>query len=61
MTAVSNKVFAWEMLCITFHMLNGLFSHLGIINSWAPLTAAVTPSALFLLGAGVMLWWVERR
>ncbi|MEW6165192.1 MAG: LPS export ABC transporter permease LptG [Pseudomonadota bacterium] len=61
MTAVSVKVFAGVMLGILFHMLNGLFSHLGVINSWRPLVAAVTPSLMFLLAAGSMLWWVERR
>lgn len=61
MGAVSAKVFAGIMLGITFHMLNGLFSNLGAINSWPPLVSAITPSALFLLAAAGMLWWVERR
>ncbi len=61
MGAVSLKVFAGVMLGILFHMLNGLFSHLGVINSWQPLLAAVTPSVMFLLAAASMLWWVERR
>lgn len=61
MTAVSIKVFVGVMIGITFHMLNGLFSHLGVINNWRPFLAAITPSALFLLTAGGMLWWVERR
>lgn len=61
MAAVSVKVFVGVMLGILFHMLNGLFSHLGVINSWRPLTAALTPSIMFLLAAGSMLWWVERR
>jgi lipopolysaccharide export system permease protein len=61
MTAVSIKVFVGVMIGITFHMLNGLFSHLGVINNWRPFLAAITPSALFLLAAGGMLWWVERR
>lgn len=61
MSAVSVKVFFGVMLGIAFHMLNGLFSHLGVINSWRPVFAALTPSALFLLAAAGMLWWVERR
>lgn len=61
MTAVSVKVFAGVMLGILFHMLNGMFSHLGVINSWRPFVAAMTPSVMFLLAAGAMLWWVERR
>jgi lipopolysaccharide export system permease protein len=58
---VSVKVFTGVMLGILFNMLNGLFSNLGAINSWQPLFAAVTPSIIFLLAAGSMLWWVERR
>jgi lipopolysaccharide export system permease protein len=61
MGAVSIKVFAGIMLGITFHMLNGLFSSLGIINSWTPFMSAITPSALFMLLAACLLWWVERR
>ncbi|MFN6961700.1 MAG: LPS export ABC transporter permease LptG [Rhodocyclaceae bacterium] len=59
--AVSAKVFAGVMLGIVFHMLNGLFSHLGIINHWTPWFAAVTPSILFLMAAASLLWWVEHR
>jgi lipopolysaccharide export system permease protein len=61
MSPVSIKVFAGVMLGVTFHMLNGLFSHLGMINSWKPVVAAITPSAMFLFAAAGMLWWVERR
>ena len=57
----SLKVFTGIMLGIGFHMLNGLFSSLGVINSWTPFWSAITPSALFLLSAGGLLWWVERR
>lgn len=61
MGAVSVRVFAGIMLGIGFHMLNGLFSSLGIINSWTPFFSAITPSLVFLVAAGSMLWWVERR
>ena len=60
-TAVSTRVFAGVMIGILFHMLNGLFSHLGMIHGWRPLVAAVAPSLMFLLAAVAMLWWVERR
>ena len=59
--AVSIRVFAGIMLGIGFHMLNGLFSSLGVINSWPPFFSAITPSLLFLMTAAGMLWWVERR
>jgi lipopolysaccharide export system permease protein len=58
---VSLKVFLGVMLGVGFYMMNGLFSSLGVINSWSPAVAALTPSALFLLAAAIMLWWVERR
>jgi hypothetical protein len=50
MGAVSVKVFAGIMLGITFHMLNGLFSNLGAINSWPPFFSAMTPSATIPAG-----------
>jgi lipopolysaccharide export system permease protein len=61
MGAVSIRVFAGIMLGIGFHMLNGLFSSLGVINSWPPFFSAITPSVLFSMAAAGMLWWVERR
>ncbi len=59
--AVSIKVFAGIMIGVLFHMLNGLFSNLGAINSWPPSAAALTPGALFLFAAAIMLWWEDRR
>jgi lipopolysaccharide export system permease protein len=61
MSPVSAKVFAGVMLGVLFHMLNGMFAHLGVINNWQPLVAATLPSVMFLLAASLMLWWVERR
>ncbi len=58
---VSLKIFMGVMLGILFYMLNGLFSNLGAINAWPPFASATAPSALFLLVAIGMLWWVERR
>ena len=57
----SIRIFSGVMLGIGFHMLNGLFSSLGAINSWPPFLSAMTPSLLFLLAATGMVWWVERR
>ena len=59
--AVSIKVFTGVMIGVLFHMLNGLFSNLGAINSWPPYAAALTPGLLFVLAAAAMLWWEERR
>ncbi len=60
-SGVSLKIFSGVMIGVLFHMLNGLFSNLGAINSWSPVWSATAPSALFLLAAAGMIWWVERR
>ncbi|WP_265944382.1 LPS export ABC transporter permease LptG [Dechloromonas sp. A34] len=58
---VSLRIFAGVMLGILFYALNGLFSNLGLINAWPPFASATLPSALFLLAAISLMWWVERR
>jgi lipopolysaccharide export system permease protein len=58
---VGVKVFLGIMLGIFFHMLNSLFSHIGLLKNWPPLAAAALPSAAFLASALLMMWWVERR
>ena len=60
-SGVSLKIFSGVMIGVFFHMLNGLFSNLGAINSWSPFMSAIAPSALFMLAAAGMIWWVERR
>src|SRR5262245_14977182 len=59
--AVGFKVFLGIMLGILFHALNGLISHIGLLQNWPPFTAAAAPSAAFLAAAMLMMWWVERR
>ena len=58
---VGLKVFAGLMLGVLFHFLNSLFSHLAVLDRWPPIVAALLPSAMFLLTAVMMMWWVERR
>jgi len=58
---VGVKVFFGIMLGIFFHMLNSLFSHIGLLQNWPPFAAASVPSAAFLASAMLMMWWVERR
>ncbi len=58
---VGVKVFLGIMLGIVFHMLNSLFSHIGLLQNWTPLMSAVLPSLAFLAAALAMMWWVERR
>jgi len=58
---VGVKVFSGIMLGIFFHMMNSLFSHLGLLQNWQPFVSAALPSVVFLGAATLMMWWVERR
>jgi lipopolysaccharide export system permease protein len=58
---VSLKIFIGIMIGVSFELLNGLFSHLGLLNTWSPLATALLPSTVFLLFALGALWRVERR
>jgi lipopolysaccharide export system permease protein len=56
--SIGYKVFAGIMLGVAFHFLNGLFSHLGLLNTWAPWIAVSIPSIAALLIALFMLYRV---
>ena len=58
---VGVKVFLGIMIGIFFHMLNSLFSHIGLLQNWPPFAAAAVPSAAFFMTAVMAMWWVERR
>lgn len=58
---VGTKIFAGIMLGLTFHFLNRLFAHLGLLNDWPPLASATAPTLIFLSVAMGMMWWQERR
>jgi lipopolysaccharide export system permease protein len=58
---VGLKVFLGIMLGIFFHLLHGLFAHVGLLQDWPPFAAAAVPGAAFFLAAVLMMWWVERR
>ncbi len=57
---VGIKVFLGIMLGIFFHMLNSLFSHIGLLKQWPPVAAAAVPSLMFLATAMLMMLWIER-
>jgi lipopolysaccharide export system permease protein len=57
---IGYKVFAGIMLGVAFHFLNGLFSHLGLLNTWPAWLAAGVPSMIALVLAIGMLAWVDR-
>lgn len=58
---VSLKIFIGIMIGVSFQLLNSLFSHLGLLNTWPAFFTAALPSTLFLLLAIGALWWVERH
>ena len=58
---ISLKVFAGIMLGIVFFMLNGLASHLTVLNTWPPYASAAAPALLFAFFACTLLWWSNRR
>jgi lipopolysaccharide export system permease protein len=57
---IGYKVFAGIMLGIGFHFMNGLFSHLGLLNTWPAWMAAGIPSLAAVILALGMLAWVDR-
>ena len=58
---VSLKIFIGIMIGVSFKLINSLFSHVGLLNTWPPLATAIAPSMLFLVVALAGLWWVERH
>jgi lipopolysaccharide export system permease protein len=59
--AVGARVLAGILVGIGFHLLNSLFSHLGVLTTWpAPLMAAL-PSLMALMLAGIFFYWVNYR
>lgn len=59
--AVGARVFAGILIGVGFHLLNNLFSHLGVLNTWYAPVMALLPSALALLVAGFFFVWVQTR
>ena len=58
---LSLKIFIGILIGVSFMLLNSLFSHIGLLNSWPPFATAIMPSAVFLTAAISALWWVERH
>jgi lipopolysaccharide export system permease protein len=57
---VSLKIFTGIMIGVCFQLINSLFSHLGLLNTWPAFMTAALPSLLFMALAIGALWWVER-
>jgi len=59
--SVSLKIFTGVMIGVLFYMLNKLFGHLGLLNTWPPIVVAALPSLVMLSFALGTLYWIERR
>ena len=57
----SLKIFSGIMIGMVFYLINSLFSHLGMLNTWPPIFTALIPSLLFLGLALLGLRYVERN
>jgi lipopolysaccharide export system permease protein len=53
--SIGYKVFAGIMLGVIFHFMNGLFSNLGLLNTWPAWLAVSLPSLVALVVALFML------
>lgn len=58
---ISLRIFSGIMLGMVFYLVNRLFSHLGLINTWPAIMTALFPSLLFMLFAWAGLRMVERN
>ena len=59
--AVSTRVFAGILVGVGFHLVNSLFSHIGVLTTLSPMAMSAVPSMLALLVAAAALYWVQRR
>ena len=59
--SVSLKIFTGVMIGVLFYMLNKLFGHLGLLNTWPPILVAALPGLVVLSVAMAALYWIERR
>lgn len=58
---VSLKIFTGIMIGVSFYLINSLFSHIGMLNTWPALITALLPSLVYLSIAMGAMWWVENR
>jgi lipopolysaccharide export system permease protein len=59
--AVGARVFAGILVGVGFHLMNSLFSHLGVLTALPAIAMAALPSAFALLVASLAMYWVQRR
>ena len=59
--SIGFKIFLGMIVGITFHLGNSLFSHLGLLNTWPPITVAFIPSFLALIFGVFIFSWVQKN
>jgi lipopolysaccharide export system permease protein len=59
--AVGLKVFLAIVAGVAFHLVNSLFSHLGVLNTWPASVVVLLPSLFALLVGLAILWRVQRH
>jgi lipopolysaccharide export system permease protein len=58
---VGGQVLLGILIGLSFHLLNRLSGHIGLINDWPPVLSALLPLTLFSIAALTALWRVESR
>jgi lipopolysaccharide export system permease protein len=58
---ISLRIFSGIMIGMFFYIVNSLFSHLGLLNTWPAFLTAIFPSVLFFILAVFGLRYVERN
>lgn len=56
---LGTKILLGIMIGLSFHLLNRVFGHIGLLNDWPPVLTALLPLTLFSGAALVALWRVE--
>ncbi len=59
--AVGVRIMLGIGLGLGFYLSNRLFSYLGQLNGWSPITSTISPSLSFLALALILGWWGEKR
>lgn len=60
-TSLGTRVFVGILIGLGFHLLNRLFSHLGLLYDWPAPAVTTIPTLLFLLGGAGLIYYRERR
>ncbi len=59
--AVGVRIMLGIGLGLAFYLSNRLFSYMGQLNGWSPISSTAAPSLSFLVLALLLGWWSEKR